>query len=117
MTAGSLPMPIDLTVPTDREQPLNLRLEAGDILFVLGANGAGKSALMHEFYNSTHTRVHVQRRVAVRHAVVTGDDVAERLADAKAAAETAIWPHVQRLSERGRAKCSRPSSPTIARAR
>jgi ABC-type Mn2+/Zn2+ transport system ATPase subunit len=47
-------MPIDLDVPRASGQPLSLRLGTGDILFVLGANGAGKSALMHLFYNSTH---------------------------------------------------------------
>jgi energy-coupling factor transporter ATP-binding protein EcfA2 len=31
-------------------QPLEFQMEAGDIVFVLGANGTGKSSLMHRFY-------------------------------------------------------------------
>lgn len=42
----------------------------------------------------------VQRRVAERHAAVTGEDAFTRLANAKDAAVAAITPHIQRLSER-----------------
>jgi ABC-type lipoprotein export system ATPase subunit len=42
----------------------------------------------------------IQRRVAVRHSNVTGDDAARLLAEAKSAATKVIAPHVQRLSER-----------------
>jgi ABC-type lipoprotein export system ATPase subunit len=31
-------------------QPLEFQMEAGEIVFVLGANGTGKSSLMHRFY-------------------------------------------------------------------
>ena len=41
----------DLNVPRADGDPLNLPLQAGDILFLLGANGAGKSSLVHRFYN------------------------------------------------------------------
>lgn len=42
----------------------------------------------------------IQRRVAERHASVTGDDASTRLANAKNALISAITPHIQRLSER-----------------
>lgn len=42
----------------------------------------------------------LQRRVAERHAAVTGANPATLVADAKAAAITAVTPHVNRLSER-----------------
>jgi ABC-type lipoprotein export system ATPase subunit len=42
----------------------------------------------------------IQRRIAERHALVTGGDAAARLGDAKTAALAAIKPHIQRLSER-----------------
>jgi uncharacterized protein DUF4435 len=61
---------------------------------------AGVYALDAFSVESIYYHPDVQRRVAVRHAAVTGEDVAGRLVDAKAAAETAIWQHVQRLSER-----------------
>ena len=49
----------------------------------------------------------VQRRVAERHAAVTGEDAAKRLTDAKTAALAAVTPHVQRLSERTAEKALR----------
>jgi ABC-type lipoprotein export system ATPase subunit len=42
----------------------------------------------------------IQDRVARRHATITGEQAAERLAAAKTAALSAIRPHLQRLSER-----------------
>src|SRR5438270_1407251 len=39
-------MAFDLRIPRTPAQPLNVQLEIGEILFVLGANGRGKSALM-----------------------------------------------------------------------
>ena len=42
----------------------------------------------------------IQRRVAERHAAVTGGSASERLTDAKSAAFAAVMSHVQRLSER-----------------
>jgi ABC-type cobalamin/Fe3+-siderophores transport system ATPase subunit len=42
----------------------------------------------------------IQRRVTERYAAVTGDDVATRLANAKAAALAAVTPHIERLSAR-----------------
>ena len=42
----------------------------------------------------------IQQRVATRHAAITGDDPNTRIQAAKAAALTAIRPHVQRMSER-----------------
>lgn len=42
----------------------------------------------------------IQRRVAARHAAVTGEDAQTRIANATAAAIEAIRPHVPRLTER-----------------
>ncbi len=42
-------MTFDLEVPTQEGQPLTLNLKAGELLFVLGANGTGKSSLMFRF--------------------------------------------------------------------
>ena len=49
----------------------------------------------------------IQRRVAERHAVTTGDDANTRLASARKAAVAAIAPHAQRLSERSAEKAIR----------
>lgn len=44
-------MTFNLTIPQPGGNALNLSIEDGETLFVLGANGTGKSNLMHRFYN------------------------------------------------------------------
>ena len=44
--------PIDIR--TSEDEPLQFNLDAGDILFVLGANGTGKSALMQRLAANNH---------------------------------------------------------------
>lgn len=44
-------MPFELSVPLSGQQPLTFTLDVGEILFVLGANGTGKSSLVHRFYS------------------------------------------------------------------
>lgn len=48
-------MPIDLSVPRQNADPLRISLDDGQCVFVLGANGTGKSGLMHAFYKAHHT--------------------------------------------------------------
>lgn len=48
-------MSLNLTIPQISGNPLNINIEVGDILFVLGANGSGKSSIMHNFYTAHHT--------------------------------------------------------------
>lgn len=62
--------------------------------------GKGVYALSAFSIESIYYHPEIQRRVAERHAAVTGESASKRLTDAKAAALTAIMPHVQRLSER-----------------
>ena len=45
-------MPFNFSIPRSGGSPLLFHLDAGQILFVLGANGTGKSSLMHLFYRS-----------------------------------------------------------------
>jgi ABC-type Mn2+/Zn2+ transport system ATPase subunit len=45
-------MTFDLTIPQPSGNPLNISNSVGETLFVLGANGTGKSNLMLRFYNS-----------------------------------------------------------------
>ena len=42
-------MAFNLNIPTQADEALPLQLEAGQVLFVLGANGTGKSSLIHRF--------------------------------------------------------------------
>ena len=51
-------MTFDLSFPTEANQVHPLRLHVGETLFVLGANGTGKSSLMFRFnaQNRGHAR-------------------------------------------------------------
>lgn len=46
-------MPFDLSLPLPTGQPLNFTIDVGQVLYILGANGTGKSSLLQRFY-STH---------------------------------------------------------------
>ena len=50
-----------LSVARKDDSPLELSLDAGDVLFVLGANGTGKSSLMHRFYGQ---QAHAAKRIS-----------------------------------------------------
>ena len=43
-------MPFQLQVPRSQDVPLDISLNIGESLYVLGANGTGKSSLMYRFY-------------------------------------------------------------------
>lgn len=45
-------MPFDLTVPVPNRPSLSIPMDVGECVFVLGANGSGKSSLMHRFYTA-----------------------------------------------------------------
>lgn len=48
-------MPFELTIPEPSGTPLKISADVGQCIFVLGANGTGKSSLMHLFYRSNHS--------------------------------------------------------------
>ncbi len=62
--------------------------------------GKGVYAVSVFSVESVYYEPEIQRRVAERHAAVTGEEAAARVAAARAAAIAAIVPHVKRLSER-----------------
>jgi ABC-type Mn2+/Zn2+ transport system ATPase subunit len=47
-------MPFTLTIQTGATSPLQLDLSEGQTLFLVGANGTGKSSLMHQLYTPHH---------------------------------------------------------------
>lgn len=49
-------MPFVTTIPTTAGSGLTVQLDAGQFLFVVGANGSGKSSLMHQFYSAHHAK-------------------------------------------------------------
>ena len=54
-------MPFNLSVPRSAAPPLNILINEGDCLFILGANGTGKSSLVHRLYSANHQNA---RRIA-----------------------------------------------------
>ena len=50
-------MSFDLTIPSHNDDPQQLKLDLGEMLFVLGANGTGKSSLMFHFNSQYRGRV------------------------------------------------------------
>ncbi|MCH1781723.1 AAA family ATPase [Psychrobacter glaciei] len=49
-------VPYKFNIPVESDEPLNIPLEEGSLVFVLGANGVGKSALIHKVYNDNNMR-------------------------------------------------------------
>lgn len=47
-------MTFDLTISRPTGEPLNLAINVPEILFILGANGTGKSSLMQRLYSDHH---------------------------------------------------------------
>ncbi len=48
-------MPFNLSIPRDGGVALDLAVGAGEVILMLGANGTGKSSLMHRFYSAHHS--------------------------------------------------------------
>jgi ABC-type Mn2+/Zn2+ transport system ATPase subunit len=67
---------------------------------IAALQAAGVYALSVYAVESIYYHPEVQRRVAERHASVTGEDAAARVAAAKAAALNTVQPHAQRMSSR-----------------
>lgn len=44
------------TIPTAAGSGHTVQLDAGQVLFLVGANGTGKSSLMHQFYSAHHAK-------------------------------------------------------------
>lgn len=47
-------MAFELSIPRTEAEPLSISMDIGDYLFIIGANGTGKSSLIHLFYQSQH---------------------------------------------------------------
>jgi ABC-type lipoprotein export system ATPase subunit len=67
-------MPFHLEVPLTVDGPLNFSVDVGQTVFVLGANGTGKSSLMHRFFSidagsarNRRTGKHGLRRTLLSH--------------------------------------------------
>jgi ABC-type molybdenum transport system ATPase subunit/photorepair protein PhrA len=47
-------MPFDLTIPRPDGAIMSLTVKSGESVFILGANGTGKSSLMQQLYTAHH---------------------------------------------------------------
>jgi ABC-type lipoprotein export system ATPase subunit len=56
-------MPFSFSIPRGSEPSLELTIQDGEVLFVLGANGTGKSGLMLNFYRSNQAK---SRRISAQ---------------------------------------------------
>src|SRR6476469_3629727 len=59
-------MSFDLNIPRTTGEPLNLTINVGENLFIMGANGTGKSSLMHHLYMLHYSHNNVRRISAHR---------------------------------------------------
>ena len=62
-----------LTIPTGTDAPLVVPMHAGDVLFILGANGTGKSSLIHHLYrthSSSAIRISAHRQTWLESSIV-----------------------------------------------
>ena len=65
--------PFTLSIPTLGTEALSVTLQPGEVLFVVGANGKGKSSLMHRLYRDnfeTAVRITAHRRTWLSSSVV-----------------------------------------------
>ena len=49
---------MEFSFPNEQQDPVNIPISAGLIVFIIGANGSGKSGLVHKLYaaNKDHAR-------------------------------------------------------------
>ncbi|PSB37446.1 hypothetical protein C7B69_03670 [filamentous cyanobacterium Phorm 46] len=59
-------MSFDFNIPRSTGEPLNLTINVGQNLFIIGANGTGKSSLMHHLYMLHYSHNNVRRISAHR---------------------------------------------------
>lgn len=81
-------MPFDLSVQLASGVQLNFTLATGEVLFVLGANGTGKSSLLQRFYTSHHGRA---RRISAHRQTWFPSNAMTLSAQKKKSTETSIF--------------------------
>ena len=92
-------MSFDLTFPSLSGEPRQLKLDAGEMLFVLGANGTGKSSLMFHFNNQHRGRV---RKISAHRQTWMNSDSLDLTPSAKVQTEKHIQNDDQNVQSRYR---------------
>ena len=104
-------MSFKLTIPSPNNGDQQLLLEAGEMLFVLGANGTGKSSLMFHFNNQHRGRV---RKISAHRQTWMNSDALDMTPSAKVQAEKHIQNDDRTIQSRYRdAYASQRASMTI----
>lgn len=80
-------MPFNLNFPGQDGVGAALQLEAGEMLFVLGANGTGKSSLMHRFAQQNKNQ---SRKISAHRQTWMNSDALDMTPSSKLQTETAI---------------------------
>jgi ABC-type cobalamin/Fe3+-siderophores transport system ATPase subunit len=82
---GEFKVPFDLDIPSTNGLTHVLSVSAGEIIFLLGANGTGKSSLIHRFY--TNYQADARRITAHRQTFFEGDGSINLSPDARRTTE------------------------------
>ena len=73
-------MSFNWTIPGSTGESLNLVINLGEALFILGANGTGKSSLMQHLYNPHHAKA---RRISAHRQTWFSSNAMDLSANAK----------------------------------
>ncbi len=92
-------MTFDLEIPTQEDPPLTLNLKNGELLFVLGANGTGKSSLMFHF---AHRHQGKSRKISAHRQTWMNTDALDMTAETKLQTEQQIQNRDQHFQSRYR---------------
>ncbi|MEO9895371.1 MAG: AAA family ATPase [Paracoccaceae bacterium] len=80
-------MPFNLSFPSQNPDVANIQLNVGELIFVLGANGTGKSSLMHRFASQSPNQV---RKISAHRRTWMNSDTLDMTPAAKLQAEKNI---------------------------
>ena len=92
-------MPFNLNFPAENAEIQQLQLETGEMLFVLGANGTGKSSLMFLFNRQNHGHT---RKISAHRQTWMNSDALDMTPSAKIATEKSIYNEDRNQSSRYR---------------
>jgi ABC-type cobalamin/Fe3+-siderophores transport system ATPase subunit len=92
-------MPFNLNIPDRNQENISVDLEVGEMIFVLGANGVGKSSLLSRFAQQNHP---FSRKIAAHRQTWMNSDALDMTPSNKINSENSIRNADQQLTSRYR---------------